>query len=298
MHTISHLSGVVCATLTPFVSESGAVDDEWIPRHLRFLESHGVHGVLTLGTTGEGLSLSIEERKQVIDLVMKHREGLFVLAGTGCAALPETIALSQYAVEQNVDAVLIVPPFYFTPPTDRGLLHYYRAVCDALPAETRVLLYHIPAVTGVPITPAVIEGLLYSHVGQFFGIKDSSGDATHTAELVRRYPDLHIYSGSDSQVANSLQAGVFGVISAFSNVCPERVRAVFDAHHDGGDVEAAQARLSALRGLVVPPTPAPPALKAMLPWVSDLPPTSVRLPLANMHEEEAARLRMAFENLG
>jgi 4-hydroxy-tetrahydrodipicolinate synthase len=296
MRTNLNLGGVISATLTPFVSETGPVDEEWIPSHLRFLESNGIHGVLTLGTTGEGPSLSLDERKRVLDLVLQHCGGMFVFAGTGCAALPETIALSQYALERGADAVLVVPPFFFPSVTDAGVTRYYQALCDALPADGRVLLYHIPQVTGVPITTAVIDHLLEHHAGQILGVKDSSGDPQHTANLVQRYPQLRIYSGSDTQVARSLAAGVAGVISAFSNTWPDRVRAVYDAHVHSGEVESAQARLLQVRN-VRRSIAVQPLLKATLPWRSSLPRTSVRAPLTNLSEDEVAQLRATLQTL-
>ncbi len=304
-------SGVFCATLTPFASEVGPVDTSWIPDHLHFLETRGVVGVLALGTTGEGPSCSVEERKRVLDTVLAHRRTLQVFAGTGCASLVETIELSRYAIRQGAEAVLIMPPFYFGGVSEAGVIRFYQAVCDALPDDARVILYHIPALTGVPITPPIVRHLLASHGQQLAGLKDSSGDPRHTAELVQRYPGLAIFSGSDSQAAPSLAGaeitpttppgsdsqaapslagGVVGVISALANVWPEEVCAVFDAYHRGGDVAAAQARLTALRE-AVRGWAIPAALKAALPWTSGLPRTSVRTPLSNLSDGETAQLR-------
>ncbi|MBC8077706.1 MAG: dihydrodipicolinate synthase family protein, partial [Chloroflexales bacterium] len=193
---MAELSGVICATLTPFVSSVGPVDYDWIEPHLRFLEAGGVQGIVPLGTTGEAASLGVGERERILDLILERRGDLFVIPGTGCASLPETVTLSRYALEQGADAVLVMPPFYYKDVPEAGVLDYFRALCDSLPSDARVLLYHIPRNTGVPIAPAVIEGLLHSHPKQFFGIKDSSGDAPHTANLIARYPQLQIYSGS------------------------------------------------------------------------------------------------------
>jgi 4-hydroxy-tetrahydrodipicolinate synthase len=294
---MSDLEGVICATLTPFVSSVGPVDYDWIEPHLRFLEAGGVQGIVPLGTTGEAASLGVGERERILDLVLERRGGMFVVAGTGCASLPETVTLSRYALEQGADAVLVMPPYYYKDVPEAGVLDYFRALCDSLPGDARVLLYHIPRNTGVPISPAVIEGLLQSHPRQFYGIKDSSGDAPHTAGLLARYPQLKIYSGSDAQLASALGAGAHGVISALANVLPGLVRGVSDAHAGGGDVAAAQARVNAARTLVKTYA-SPPALKAALPWVSDLPLTSVRAPLANLSEDQAASLKQGMAEAG
>lgn len=286
--------GVISAMLTPFVSDVGPVDYEWLPGYLRFLEQSGLHGVLALGTTGEGPSMSVAERERVLDTIIEHRGGLSVLAGTGCAALTETIALSRYAVDRGADAVLVMPPFYIKNPNEAGILAYYRALAEALPADARLMLYHIPQVTGVPITPRIIEGLLESHSGQFYGIKDSSGNWDHSLGLITNYPQLKIFTGSDRLISKALANNAAGAITALSSAFPRLARAVYDAHQNGGDIATAQTRLSAVRDLVDPMN-TPPALKAALAWTSDLPETSVRLPLVAMSDADANRLREGYE---
>ena len=292
---MAEITGVISAMLTPFTSDVGPVDYEWLPGYMRFLEAGGLHGVLTLGTTGEGPSMSIAERERVLEIVLEHRGGMAVLAGTGCAALTDTIALSNYALVHGADAVLVMPPFYIKGPSEIGVLSYYRALCDALPADAKVLLYNIPQVTGVPITTAIIDGMLESHGAQLFGLKDSSGSWKNSKGLIERYPQLKIYTGSDKLIASALAGGAAGAITALSSAFPRVARAVYDAHQRG-DSEAAQARLTALRGLVDAAN-TPPALKAALAWTSELPETSVRLPLVGLSDGEVARLRAGYDQL-
>lgn len=293
---MSQIGGVISAMLTPFVSDVGPVDYEWLPGYMRFLERGGLHGVLALGTTGEGPSMSMAERERVLDLVIEHRGGMFVLAGTGCAALTDTIALSRYALDRGAAAVLVMPPFYIKQPSTAGVLGYYRALCEALPADAKLMLYNIPQVTGVPVTPEIIDGMLESHPGQIYGLKDSSGNWENSKMLIDRYPQLKVFTGSDKLIANALAGGAAGGITALSSAFPRMARAVYDAHMGGGDVAAAQAKLTALRGLV-DPVNTPPALKAALAWTSDLPETSVRLPLVALADEDAAKLRAGYEQI-
>jgi len=293
---MADIRGIISAMLTPFVSDVGPVDYEWLPGYLRFLADGGLHGVLALGTTGEGPSMSVAERIRTLEIIMAHRGELSVIAGTGCAALTDTIALSRAAVDLGVDAILVMPPFYIKQPSEAGILAYFQALCDALPAEARVMLYHIPQVTGVPITTPIIDGLLASHGEQFYGIKDSSGDWEHSKMLIDRYPQLRIFTGSDRLIARALAGGAAGAITALSSAFPKLARAVFDAFHQGGDVSAAQARLSAVRDLI-DPINTPPALKAALTWTSDLPETALRLPLMPLSNEEVTELRVAYERI-
>lgn len=289
--------GIISAMLTPFTSDVGPVDYEWLPKYVRFLEDSGLHGVLALGTTGEGPSMSVAERKRVLEIVLAHRGGLAVIAGTGCAALTDTIALSNHALSQGADAVLVMPPFYIKGPDERGILAYFRALADTLPPGARLMLYHIPQMTGVPVTTSIIEGLLESHPDRFYGIKDSSGDWDHARMLITRFPRLRIFTGSDSLISRALAGGAAGAITALSSAFPRLARAIYDAYHSGGDVAAAQQRLDTLRALI-DPVNTPPALKAALPWTSDLPETSVRLPLLPLPDEVVDRLRAAYAGLG
>ncbi|NTV63585.1 MAG: dihydrodipicolinate synthase family protein [Oscillochloris sp.] len=293
---MAEIGGVISAMLTPFTSDVGPVDYEWIPAYLRFMEQGGLHGVLCLGTTGEGPSMSTAERQRVLDVVVANKGDLFVMAGTGCAALTETITLSRYAVDRGADAVLVMPPFYIKQPSEMGILNYYRALADALPPDSRLMLYHIPQVTGVPISPAIIDGMLESHPTTLYGLKDSSGDWAHSSMLIARYPQLKIFTGSDRLVANALGGGAAGAITALASAFPHMVRAVYDAHHADGDVAAAQDRLSRLRAQV-DPLNTPAALKAALAWTSDLPETTVRLPLVPMSDEAVGTLRAAYQEI-
>ena len=132
---MTDLPRVVPAAVTPFSLGGAELQLDFIPQHMAYLEHRGADGLLTLGTNGEGVSLSMQERKDVIDAVLTHRGRLQIFAGTGCAALPETVELSRYAIERGVDAVMIVPPFYFKSIETPGLIAYYEAVLSALKAN-------------------------------------------------------------------------------------------------------------------------------------------------------------------
>lgn len=277
------------ASLTPFSSPTGAVEHDWIPRHLRWLEAHGVDGVVPCGTTGEGPSLSFDERKAVIDTVLAQRGGLRVIAGTGCVALPETIAATRYALERGADAALVLPPYYFKGLADAGLLAFYRAVCDALPPGGTIMLYHIPPISQIAIPTAVIDGLLETHPDAIYGLKDSGGDPAHTAMLIKRYPQLQIFTGGAPALARALSDGAAGGIFALTNAFPREMRAVLDAHAAGAGIEAAQQRVATIseamkqHGQVA-------TLKALVAPLAELPPTSVRAPLVNVAEPATAAL--------
>ena len=292
----SKLPRVVPAVVTAFSEGGRDLQLDFIPQHLAYLEHRGADGVLTLGTNGEGVSLSMEERKDVIDAVLTHRGRLSIFAGTGCAALPETVELSRYAIERGADAVLVVPPFYFKRIEPAGLIAYYGALLESLPAERKVILYNIPDVSGVEISDEVVDALVERFPERLLGIKDTSGDLERTRRFVKRYPQLAVYNGNDDNTAGAVEAGVAGAISAAANVFPDLVAWVFRTHEKGGDMGEAQAELSAVKELIAS-YPSHSAIKHLLHQVAGLPLTHVRPPLRELTGEEAAELARRADEL-
>jgi 4-hydroxy-tetrahydrodipicolinate synthase len=274
------------ALITPFVSPTGEPDLAAIPPHLRWLEANGVDGIVPCGTTGEGPSLSLAERKAVIDTCLEHRGHLRVMPGTGCANLPETIEATRYAIERGAEAAMVLPPFFYKNPSDAGLVAYYRAVCDALPAGGKLMFYHIPPVSQIAIPPAVIEAVLESHPDSVYGLKDSGGDPEFTALLTRRFPQMHTFTGGAPLFTRALADGAAGGIFALANVFPRELRAILDG---GPGVAEAQARVVEMTNLFKP-YGAIPACKALLPYLADLPASSVRAPLVNLSAPQIAEL--------
>jgi 4-hydroxy-tetrahydrodipicolinate synthase len=278
------------ALATPFTSPHGPPDLAAIGPHVRWLEAQGVNGIVPCGTTGDGPSLSLNERKTVIDTCLAERGGLNVIAGTGCANLPETIAATRYAIERGVEAAMVLPPFFFKNLSDDGLTSYYRAVCDALPIGSKIVLYHIPPVSQIPITTGVIDGLLASHSDMIYGLKDSGGDAEYTALLIKRYPSMKIYTGGAPLFTRAIADGAAGGIFAIANIFPRELRAIRDGGPDAADAQAKAIHITNIfkqYGAVS-------AIKALMPRL-DLPASSCRSPLVNMSDSEADALLKSIQ---
>lgn len=290
------MPALFAALLTPFSSSTGGVRHDIINQHLRWLEAQGLDGVVPCGTTGEGPSLTLDERLAVIDTVLAQRGRLRVVPGTGCAALPDTIKATRHAIERGAEAALVLPPFFFKNLSDEGLLAYYQAVCEALPAGGKIMLYHIPPVSQVPITTGLLDGLMASHPERIFGLKDSGRDAEYTALLVRRYPSLQIFTGSAGLFAQALDDGAAGGIFALANVFPRELRAIASGHASG-DAAPAQEQVRRIDVALKAYAPVP-ALKALLPGLADLPPSSVRAPLVDLPDAERAALEQQVRALG
>ena len=180
------LRGVFAPIVTPFRPSDGEVDLPWIAGHVAYLRAHGCTGVIPCGTNGEAASLSVAERIQVAEAALAAAGDMPVIVGTGAAALPDAVALTRHAFAAGAAAVLVMPPFYFKKPSDLGVAAWFQRLFDAaVPPGGRVLLYHIPQTTGVPITDGVLQALLASHGALVYGLKDSTGDPEEGSHLRR-----------------------------------------------------------------------------------------------------------------
>lgn len=213
------IRGVFSASFTAFGAD-GAVDVARTAAHARDLIASGCDGIALLGTTGEANSLSLVERKAVLEAAVDAgADPARLVPGTGVCSAPETVELTRHAYGCGVRTVLLMPPFYYPSPSEDGLYAHYARVLDAVAAPgLRVMLYHIPQMSGVPITHGLIARLLDSHPGVVVGIKDSSGDLDHMRELVAAFPALAVFAGADHLLGPLLRAGGAGCITATSNL--------------------------------------------------------------------------------
>ena len=228
MKPAAPVHGLWCAMLTP-LNTAGGVDHGLLVAHAKSLLARGVDGVAPFGTTGEGQSFSVAEREAGIDALLAGGipgEGL--VAATGCAALPETIALTRHGVQAGCAACLVLPPFFWKDASDEGLFAWYAQVIEAVgDARLRVYLYHIPQVSGTPLSVDLIARLAAAFPGIIAGVKDSAGNWDNTQALLDRVPQLAILVGHEPHLPRLLRAGGAGTICGVANVFPELVRALF-----------------------------------------------------------------------
>src|SRR5258706_8645897 len=283
------LRGIYAAAATPLES-SGQPDLSALPALLEHLASRGCHGALLLGTTGEGPSFSVAERKAVIREGIAYRDAarrpFKILAGTGCASLSDTIELTRAAFDLGVDGVVTLPAFFYKGVDPAGLAAYFEQVVRAaVPADGRLLVYHIPQVSGVAIPGQTVAALRERLPAQLYGMKDSQDDRTHLLDTIEQFPGFQVFAGSDSLLAESLAAGGAGGITALANITSPLNRAIWDAHEAGGAAPEAQAALVQARTAILGLN-GPAAAKAALADLFGLPYWPVRPPLQPLSPEQ------------
>jgi len=217
MKTKFNLKGIFPALVTPFKNEA-EINEEALRHLVNFVIDKGVSGVVPVGTTGEFVYMSEEERKRALEIVVDGVDGRVpVIAGTGASSTMEAIELSKHAKDAGADAVLVVSPYYLLP-ADKGIYQHFYEVAKAV--DLPIVLYNIPQCTGGFLSREVVEDL--AQIDNVVGLKDSSGHLPYTLELLNFVGDkIDIVCGHDEVVLPALAAGVKGAILASANVIPD-----------------------------------------------------------------------------
>ena len=221
------IRGLWCATLTP-VTRDGAIDHRRFAAHVHSLFAQGVDGIAPFGTTGEGQSFAADERSAGLDaLLAAGVPAARIVAGTGCAALPETIALTRHAVAAGCIGCLVLPPFFWKDVTDDGLYGWYADLIERVAdPRLRLFLYHLPQVSSVPLSPGLVARLGTAFPDVVAGVKDSEGNWAHTSALLAAAPRLTIVIGHEPHLPRLIRAGGAGTICGVANIYPGLVRAL------------------------------------------------------------------------
>lgn len=292
------IRGVYCASATPLNADLSP-DLGAFAAHARTLVADGCDGIALLGTTGEANSFSVTERRSILEAGVMAVGAERLMPGTGVNALPETIELTRHALSLGVTRVVMLPPSYYKGVSDEGLFRAYAQVIETIgDNRLRVVLYHIPQVSGVPISHDLIDRLIQAFPQTVVGIKDSAGKIENMAAMIARFPGFSVLAGADPLLLPLMGMGGAGCITATSNLVADSLATVYRHHANPAKVAAAQARINAFRDLSNSYTQIP-AIKAMVAyrhgaalW------TRTRPPLVGLSPAELADLKDRLTAIG
>lgn len=225
----SLIPGVYAAALTP-MNEDFSCNCEALVDHCNDLMHRGCKGIVLFGTTGEATSFSVKEREEVIKKIIKlGMDPKKLIVGISCCAIEDAIQLTSLAVNERCAAVLIVPPFFYKNVSDEGVIDFYRRIIRSINhSELKILLYHIPQFTGVPITVNIAQTLKDEFPDHIIGIKDSEGNLAYTKALLSSFPDLQIFVGNELHISEVVPMGAMGGISGIVNAYPELICSLYN----------------------------------------------------------------------
>ncbi len=293
--------GVGTALITPF-KESGALDETALARFVNWQIAEGVNFLVPCGTTGENPTLTGEEHRRVVEIVIKtcdHR--VPVLAGAGSNSTARAIELAETAIDLGADGVLTITPYY-NKPTPDGLRRHFAMQAEAIEKRAAgfpMIMYNVPGRTGVNMTAATTLQIA-GKVPNVTGVKEASGNMEQILSILRDRPNgFAVLSGDDAWTLPLIAAGADGIISVASNEVPAPMSMMVAAAL-AGDFAGARRQherlLPLMTGNFIESSPIP--VKTACKMLGIIPNDTVRPPLAPITEANRQKLEAILQECG
>lgn len=228
--------GTYTVMITPFTADGGAVDVPALKRLVNWQIEQGIHGLIPLGSTGEFLSMTREERELVIETCVKTAAGRVpVLIGTGAEWTRDAVGYAREAERFGADGIMVIPPFYSSP-TEDELFEHYRRISEAI--SLPVMIYNNPATANVDLTPPIVARL--SRIDNVKYIKESTLEVTRVRDIIELCGDrMTVFAGILGY--ESFWLGAQGWVAVCSNLLPHDSAKLFELVADAKDQQAALA---------------------------------------------------------
>jgi 4-hydroxy-tetrahydrodipicolinate synthase len=293
MQDVSNLKGCGTALVTPF-NEDLSIDERALRRFVEFQIKEGIDFLVPCGTTGESATLSDEEQKQVLEIVLEETRGRVpVIAGAGSNDTAHVIKLARQCERLGVDALLSVSPYY-NKPTQEGLFQHFKAIAES--TSLPIIVYNVPPRTNVNILPNTIARL--AELPNIIGVKEASGNISQVAEIITRVPaKFKVLSGDDSIALPLIALGGVGLISVASNEAPGKMTALVKAclSNEWDEARTLNRELFALMKVNFSET-SPGPVKAALAMMGKIK-EAYRLPMVPVKPETKEKLRAVLLEL-
>ncbi|MHB1216658.1 MAG: dihydrodipicolinate synthase family protein [Alphaproteobacteria bacterium] len=296
--------GCHSVNVTPFTEDGSKINMAAQRRFVDWQIGEGVPGIIILGTTGEFLTITDEERHEFVEGTVKHVAGRIpVWVGTMNAHTPNAVRYSREAEELGASGLMIIPPYYYTP-TEDEIFDYYKAICEAV--SIPIMLYNNPFTSNVDMKPAFIAKLTKTFE-QVRYIKEASQDVARVYEIVQQTEGvMNVFAGQ--QIIESFLLGAVGYVNPFGNYIPGPSTRIWDHLLAGRMKEAREIQLGILEITRIiaegHPCYGHQCYSKALPALCGYPVGDVRPPLTTFKQlgqegrERLARLRVVMERLG
>ncbi|MDR0890597.1 MAG: 4-hydroxy-tetrahydrodipicolinate synthase [Endomicrobium sp.] len=287
-------SGVYTALLTPF-NNKNEIDFHALDKLLELQLMSGVDGIVPCGTTGESVTLTIEEYKSIINFcVKKIQRKIKILAGTGSNCTEHTIQLTQFAEEAGCDGALVVAPYY-NKPTQTGLYLHFKKIANSV--KFPIVLYNIAGRTSINIEPATIQKICKT-CQNVIGVKEASGSLKQMGNIKSLIQELEVISGDDILTLPLLAIGGVGVISVVSNIVPTEIVNLVHNFNKGNIKDAMKLHyklLPLMEAMFIETNPIPVKTAAGLLHICE---SYLRLPMCSMEQDNKKKLIQTLDSYG
>lgn len=290
--------GTAVAMITPFTSKN-EIDEKGFRENINFLIENGVDGLLAAGTTGESATITHEEQRKLVEILVDEVDGrVTTIAGAGSNSTKEALSLVQYAENAGADFALVITPYY-NKPQPHGLVEHYKTMNNN--SDIPIIVYNVPSRTGTDIDVETIVNV--AEMDNIVAIKEANPDLDKVSKVQKSLieNDLQDYfsilSGNDDLTVPMMSLGAKGVISVVGNVDPARmslmVNNALDSNYDKAmDLHYELYDLMKVLFIESNPVPTKTALNIL-----NRPSGPVRLPLAPLLEENQDKVSQTLKNL-
>jgi len=290
------LEGTIVAMVTPF-NDKDEVNETGIRENINYLIERGVDGVLAAGTTGESATITHDEQRKMIDIMVDEVNGrVKCIAGAGSNSSKEALGLVKYAESAGADAALVITPYY-NKPQPHGLYMHYRMLAES--TNIPLIVYNVPSRTGTDIDVDTIAKV--AELDNIIAIKEANPDLDKVSQIMKKLEsvdsEFRVISGNDNLTLPMISLGAKGVISVLANVDPARMSKLVQSALDGNYTEAMRIHyelydLMKVLFIESNPVPTKEALNLM-----NRPAGHVRMPLGSLKEENKNKLQKVLQDL-
>jgi 4-hydroxy-tetrahydrodipicolinate synthase len=287
--------GSIVALVTPFRGD--LVDEPKLRELVEWHVASGTDGIVPCGTTGESPTLSHDEHKRVVEIVVEAARGrVAVIAGSGSNSTAEAIDLTRHASRAGATGALVVNPYY-NKPTQEGLYRHFRAVSEAV--DIPIIVYNIAGRTAVNVETDTLARLVRDCPG-IVGVKEASGSLDQMTQVILACgPDFSVLSGDDNLTLPLMSVGGRGVISVIANLVPRETAEMTHAALAGDWKQARELHLKLFplsRAMFLETNPIP--VKEAMAMMGKLAEPEFRLPMCRLGEANRPRLKAVLASLG
>ncbi|KAL2728066.1 N-acetylneuraminate lyase-like isoform X2 [Vespula maculifrons] len=224
--------GLMAPVFTPFTTD-GTLKLDMVPSYANYLAEYGINGVLVNGTTGEGTSMNLQERKSVAEAWSRTVKftNQHMMVQVGGTNLPDVMELAKHAESIKANSILCLPELYFKPTTSQELVDYLKQVAQAAP-NTPLLYYHIPSYTNVNIHMGQFLESVKNEIPSLVGIKFTSTDLVEGTQALHVNNNQYaVFLGCDQLISAGCSLGLECFIATSINVFPKLVKELIDANN-------------------------------------------------------------------
>jgi len=234
------LKGIYTALVTAF-DEQDRVNEAVQREIIKYQIEAGVDGFYLCGGTGEGLLLTVEERKRMLEIALDQVKGRAgIIAHIGAFQTQDTVELARHAGEAGADAISCLPPTWFYKPDADGLIEYYKRVAGA--SGLPLLVYNIPQRTGLQLTPGLMARL--RSIGNVVGLKHATGNLYEMRQIINMAKeDMVVFMGEDEYLLPALMYGAVGGIGGCYNVMPRYYVEIYETFVRGDYQKATEVQM-------------------------------------------------------